>query len=174
MKIKKRKKSKRQRGQTTYGRGARKKGMGSGHRGGKGMAGTGKRADHKKTLINKLYGNTYFGKQGITSKSTKKRVNKVINLENIEKNINKLLNKNKEVELKDYKILGNGELKTKITIIAKQFSKSAKEKIEKIGGKAVVFQNKSKINKQKTNVEIQSNEKKKLLKKLKQSPVIMF
>lgn len=38
---------------------------------------------------------------------------------------------------KPLKILGNGELKTKIELTADAFSKSAKEKIEKGGGKAV-------------------------------------
>ena len=37
------------------------------------------------------------------------------------------------------KILGTGELKDKIEISAHQFSKSAKEKIEKIGGKATLI-----------------------------------
>ena len=83
-KTHKTKKSKRQRGNTTYGHGARKKWMGSGHHGGVGMAGTGKRADHKKSLIIKLYGNNYFGKQGITSRSTEKKVNKVMNLKYIQ------------------------------------------------------------------------------------------
>ena len=76
-KTKKRKKSSRYHGRKmgTCGTGARKKSQGSGHRGGKGMAGTGKRADQKKTLILKLYGHDYFGKQGITSRGTaKKRV----------------------------------------------------------------------------------------------------
>ena len=41
--------------------------------------------------------------------------------------------------LKDYKILGDGELKEKITIKAKAFSESAKNKIEKAGGKAVLL-----------------------------------
>jgi large subunit ribosomal protein L15 len=36
------------------------------------------------------------------------------------------------------KILGSGELKSAITIHAHKFSKSAAEKIEKAGGKAVV------------------------------------
>lgn len=38
-----------------------------------------------------------------------------------------------------FKVLGNGELKAKIEISANAFSKSAKEKIEKGGGKAVVI-----------------------------------
>ena len=72
--TKKRKKSSRQHGRNmgTHGGGARKKRKGSGHRGGIGMSGSGKRADHKKTLITKLYGNAYFGKQGITSKKTER------------------------------------------------------------------------------------------------------
>ena len=36
------------------------------------------------------------------------------------------------------KILGNGELKKKITVTAHAFSKSAVEKIEKAGGKALL------------------------------------
>jgi large subunit ribosomal protein L15 len=63
-KIKKKKKSKNFRGNTTHGHGARKKWKGSGHHGGVGMAGTGKRADQKKSLVIKLFGNNYFGKQG--------------------------------------------------------------------------------------------------------------
>ena len=42
------------RGMGTHGWGARKKHKKSGHRGGTGMSGTGKRADNKKTLITKL------------------------------------------------------------------------------------------------------------------------
>jgi large subunit ribosomal protein L15 len=37
------------------------------------------------------------------------------------------------------KILGNGEIKTAITVHAHKFSKSAQEKIERAGGKAVVL-----------------------------------
>ena len=37
------------------------------------------------------------------------------------------------------KILGNGELKKSVTVTAHAFSKSAVEKIEKAGGKAVVL-----------------------------------
>ena len=37
------------------------------------------------------------------------------------------------------KILGNGEIKTAITVHAHKFSKSAQEKIERAGGKAVIL-----------------------------------
>lgn len=142
MKVKKTKKSKGQRGNTTHGHGARKKWQSSGQKGGKGMSGTGKRADHKKTLITKLYGNSYFGRQGITSRSTKKRINKVINLTGIEKNIERFKNKKNEIDLRDYKILGDGEVKTEMIVIARAFSESAKKKIEDKGGQAVVFNKK--------------------------------
>lgn len=37
------------------------------------------------------------------------------------------------------KILGDGEIKKKLTITANAFSKSAKEKIEKVGGKIIIL-----------------------------------
>jgi large subunit ribosomal protein L15 len=37
------------------------------------------------------------------------------------------------------KVLGNGELKTAVTVHAHKFSKSAQEKIEKAGGRAIVI-----------------------------------
>lgn len=140
-KTKKRKKSKGQRGTTTYGHGARKKWKSSGHKGGKGMAGTGKRADHKKSLIIKLYGTKYFGKQGVTSRSSAKDRRKSINLFAIEKDFDSLMKKygkGNELDLSGFKILGEGELTKKVTIKALAFSENAKEKIEKIGGKAIL------------------------------------
>ena len=41
--------------------------------------------------------------------------------------------------LKGLKILGNGELSRPLTVHAHRFSASAKEKIEKAGGKAIVL-----------------------------------
>jgi large subunit ribosomal protein L15 len=139
VKTHKTKKSKGQRGTTNY-HGARKKWKSSGHKGGKGMAGTGKRADHKKSLIIKLYGNDYFGKQGITSRGTKKDRRKEMNLRDIETNFDSLMKKHgkgNELDLSEYKILGEGELSKKIIIKAFAFSVGAKEKIEKIGGSAI-------------------------------------
>ena len=142
MKTKKRTKQSRLRGKTTAGWGARKKHKKSGHKGGKGMSGSGKRADQKKTLITKLYGNKYFGKQGITSKRTKRDTRKRINLKTIElnletyikKGIAKKTSKGFEIDLSSYKILGTGKVKKKLIIKAKEASKSAIEKIRKKGG----------------------------------------
>lgn len=126
------------RGKGTHGWGARKKHQGSGHRGGFGMAGTGKRADQKKSLVIHLYGNNYFGKQGITSRATKRRKNKVINIGYIAKNIDiiqkKFGNKEGVIDLSDYKILGEGELNKAVKIKARAISNSAREKIERVGG----------------------------------------
>lgn len=145
MKIKKKKKAVRMRGSNSHGWGFRKKHKGRGHRGGTGMAGTGKRADHKKTLINKLYGNKYFGKRnrGITSLSIKKDRSKVINL----RKINEKFKGQSEINLKDFKILGDGEIEKAITITAKAFTKSAKAKIEKAGGKIILPVKNEKITK---------------------------
>ena len=121
----------------THGGGARKKRKGSGHRGGKGMSGSGKRADHKKTLVQKLYGHKYFGKQGVTSRGTQDRSVAKINLQMIEINLEKYGKKvgdKFEINLSKHKILGTGDVKHKLIIKAKSASKSAIEKVKKAGG----------------------------------------
>ena len=42
-------------------------------------------------------------------------------------------------QLSGIKVLGNGEIKKKLTVRAHKFSNTAKEKIEKAGGKAEVM-----------------------------------
>jgi large subunit ribosomal protein L15 len=147
MKLKKKKKSVRMQGRHmgTHGWGARKKHVSSGHQGGRGMGGSGKKGGSKKTLIHMLYGHDYFGKQGITSKGTLRKKNPVMNLGILEKNLESLKAKHLKKEgkeeildLSEYKILGEGEIKTKLIIKVKAASKSAIEKIEKIGGKIII------------------------------------
>jgi len=124
----------------THGWGDRKSHRKSGHRGGKGLSGTGKRADHKKTLITKLYGSTYFGKQGVTSRGTAKDTRKRINLMTIEKNLGtygKKVGDKWEISLEKYKILGTGEVKNKLVIKCLEASKSAIEKVKKAGGQII-------------------------------------
>ena len=133
-------------GMGTHGWGARKKHKKSGHRGGVGMAGTGKRGDQKKTLVIKLYKGKYFGKQGITSKGTKKDKRDRINLQTIEQNIKTYVKKGIakkisggfEVELKNYKILGSSKkymVKNKLIIKSKEASQTAIDKVKEKGGK---------------------------------------
>jgi len=157
MKTKKRKKVSRMHGRKmgTHGGGARKKNKKSGHSGGGGMSGSGKRADHKKTLVTNLYGNKYFGKQGITSKGTKKDKKDRISLKQIELNLENYVkkglakpsNKGFEINLKNYKILGSGKdyiLKNKLIITAKDASKSVIEIMKKMGGEIKLDEKKSK------------------------------
>jgi len=153
-KTHKRRKSSRYRGSKTVKWGARKKHKKSGHRGGKGMAGSGKRADQKKTLVTKLYGGGYFGKQGITSKGTKRNKDNVINLKSIEANLENFIKKGIakntkngiELNLGKFKILGEGEIKTKLIIKAKEASETAIAKTKKAGGEIIIIQ-KEKIKK---------------------------
>ncbi len=143
IKTHKTKKSKGMRGNAmgTHGWGARKKHKKTGHRGGKGMSGSGKRADQKKTLVLKLYGHNYFGKQGITSRGTKRDTRQRINLQSIELNLEKYGKKvgdKWEINLNKYKILGTGEVKNKLIIKAQEASKSAIEKVKAKGGEIIL------------------------------------
>ena len=140
MKIKKRRKSSRMHGRKmgSHGYGARVKKKGKGSRGGMGMSGSGKRADQKKTWIIKKFGNAYFGKQGETSRGTARDKTDRINLRDIQE---KYLQG--EVDLRNHKILGDGEVKGKFVIRAKSASVSAIEKVKKSGGK-IILEKKSK------------------------------
>ncbi|OYT36402.1 50S ribosomal protein L15 [Candidatus Pacearchaeota archaeon ex4484_71] len=143
MKVKKKKKSIRMRGRNmgTHGSGARKNKRKSGNKGGIGMSGSGKRADHKKTKIQKIHGHGYFGKKGFTSMGTKRDIRKRINVGEISLNIEKYGKKSGDsfiVELKKYKILGSGEVNKKLKITCFEASKSAIEKVKKAGGEVIV------------------------------------
>jgi len=139
--LKKKRKSVRMRGHGmgSYGWGSRKKHISSGNRGGKGMAGL---EGHKKGTKTIVYKDKYFGKQGHTSRATEHRINNVINVSEIERDIETLKHKygNKEgvLEMKEFKILGDGEIKIKVTIKALAASKSAIAKIQAAGGKVTV------------------------------------
>ncbi len=146
MTITKRKKNTRQRGSKTHGWGAMKKHRGAGNRGGRGLAGTGKRADHKKQWAFKVFGKGYFGKHGFTSKSRKKIT--ATNIEYIEKKLQNFLNKKIATKEKDIvaidfkktkfnKLLSKGNPTNKYNIKIPFFSKKTKEKIEKAGGSIV-------------------------------------
>ena len=149
--IIKRKKATRYRGSQTHGGGAKKKRRGAGSRGGRGMAGSGKRADQKKPTILKLYGNSYFGKKGFKSKN--KKVIKPITIQTIETKLynwlkNGILKKEKEeikINLKELgynKLLSKGKIKNKYNIEVEYASKNAIEKIQKSGGKINVINSK--------------------------------
>jgi large subunit ribosomal protein L15 len=150
--MQKRKKVSKYRGSKTHGCGSMKKRRGAGNRGGRGMAGSGKRADQKKPSILKEYGSSYFGKKGFASKNKEKirsinvgdLENKLITLlkKELAKNENGII-KIDLSKLKFNKLLGAGKITRKFEINVDQASKMAIEKIEKIGGKVNVNNRKS-------------------------------
>lgn len=166
MKTHKRKKSSRIRGAKTCGWGFRQKHKGHGNKGGFGMAGAGKRADHKKQFAKNLDKNKiYFGKQGLTSRGTARKKYNSINLIDIKANF--FNGKQKTINLKDYKILGEGD-GFKTEIIAKSASQSAVEKMEKAGGKIILVSGKvEEVAEKKKEVK----KEKKVVKKVKEKVV---
>ncbi|MBU2562379.1 MAG: uL15 family ribosomal protein, partial [Nanoarchaeota archaeon] len=95
----------------------------------------------KKTLVTKMYGNKYFGKQGETSKKTARDTRKRINLRDIELHLDKYGEKvggKFEINLKNYKILGDGAVKSKLIIKAKDASVTAINKVQKAGGEIII------------------------------------
>ncbi|MBS3167829.1 uL15 family ribosomal protein [Candidatus Woesearchaeota archaeon] len=145
MTVNKRGKLSRYRGSHTHGCGSKKKRRGAGNRGGKGMAGTGKRADQKKPTILKLYGNEYFGKRGFHRPQKMIKKVKAINIKDLQKKLNfylesKLISKEKDMyivnlsKLGYQKLLGTGELSVKLKLDAEHISNSASKKIQEKGG----------------------------------------
>ncbi|MBI2109794.1 uL15 family ribosomal protein [Candidatus Woesearchaeota archaeon] len=120
------------RGNTTHGYGSRKKHRGAGNRGGRGMAGTGKRADHKRKMVLKYYGREYWGKKGFGIPNKLRDDIRAINIKD--------LPDKDEVNLTEQgydKLLGTGEPRRKYKITVKSCSERAKIKIEKAGGSLV-------------------------------------
>ena len=130
MRVHRRKKVSRIRGARTCGWGFRQKHKGHGNRGGVGLAGTGKRADHKKQIALSMdKKKRYFGKQGLTSRRTKKKKYDKINLCDVRANFS-----GDKINLSGYKILGKGE-GFKGEIVALSATKAAVKKMEKVGGR---------------------------------------
>ncbi|UCC91592.1 MAG: uL15 family ribosomal protein [Candidatus Aenigmatarchaeota archaeon] len=124
------KKTEKRRGTRTIGRGTMKKWRGKGHRGGKGYSGSKK---HRKSWILR-YERDHLGKRGFISKTSKSV--KAVNVRDLEK----LAGGKKEIVLSEFgfdKVLGSGDITKKLVVKAGSFSRQAKEKIEKAGGKAV-------------------------------------
>ena len=121
----------RKRGSRTHGYGY-KKNRGSGNRGGKGMAGTGKRSHNKKISILKEYGHEYFGKHGFIVPPEVKRVVSAINIRDLPRRSPLDLS-----ALGYDKLLSKGTPAMKYEITVTMCSAKAKEKIEKAGGKII-------------------------------------
>jgi len=144
--ITKRRKNTRQRGSTTHGWGSRKKHRGAGNKGGRGLAGTGKRGDANKPTI---WGNKrYFGKYGFKPKN--KEVVAGINIVYLEEKYQLLVDGgfievaggSSAINLADIgfgKLLGSGKPSRKYVIDCTAASATAVEKIEKAGGKVNIL-----------------------------------
>ncbi len=146
MVVRKRKKNSRMRASTTHGWGSRKMHRGAGSRGGRGMAGTGKRADSIKPSIWK--DTKYFGKYGFKRNVRQKQI-KAINIVDLEKKLdsyfeNKLVSKDNDVYVIDlgklgfHKLLGDGKVTKRLKITAEFASNKAVEKIKKAGGEVIL------------------------------------
>ncbi|HII29795.1 TPA: hypothetical protein HA317_01885, partial [Candidatus Woesearchaeota archaeon] len=129
------------RGNRTHGWGD-KKHRGSGNRGGKGNAGTGKRSDCRKPSVWKYP--ELFGKHGFRKKNIKVTV-KGVNVSYIEEHINSLISSGAakesngvfdiDLEKAGYnKLLGRGRVNKKLRIKTAYASKRAVEAVEKAGG----------------------------------------
>ncbi|MFT4309380.1 MAG: uL15m family ribosomal protein [Candidatus Woesearchaeota archaeon] len=141
----KRKKNSRQRGSMTHGWGSKKKHRGAGNRGGKGLAGTGKRSDTKKPMIWK--DKHYFGKRGFTSHTGKE--SHTINTGYLSSHITKL-HESKIASKKDdtytidltaigyTKLLGKGRVSVKLHIVVGSATPKAIEAVKKTGGTVTI------------------------------------
>ncbi len=144
MKTKRRRKHVRHPGSKTHGRGRKNRTRGSGNRGGVGMSGTGKRGDQKKTLVIKLYGNDYFGKDKTLRRGTHHRI-EAISLGAIVKQLKTMLKDGRAkdekgsytIQLKECKIIGDS-VGIKLIIHARSASKGAIEAVKKAGGEIVI------------------------------------
>lgn len=132
------------RGSGTHGAGSSKKRRGGGSRGGRGNAGLGKKAKHKKMHAIE---EDYLGEKGF--KQPDQDRNTVINLEQIDQRIDRLVAEGYAEETDDGyvfdadaagydKVLGRGRLTHDIDVNAPAFSDSARDKIEEHGNEATV------------------------------------
>ncbi len=142
----KRKKVTKYRGSKTHGGGSMKKRRGAGNRGGRGMAGTGKRGDAKKPSV--WANKKYFGKRGF--KPQNKKTTKSCSLLYIEKSLPTLIKTElvKEesgmfvVDLATLgfdKLLSQGNITKKFKITAWQASAKTIEKVKAAGGEVIVL-----------------------------------
>jgi large subunit ribosomal protein L15 len=148
--INKRKKNIRMRGSKTHGYGSMKKHRGAGSRGGRGMAGTGKRADVKKPSISQI--KNYFGKYGFTTK--RRNFVTSVNVNYLELNCEALLKKGIFVKNKEFivvdlnklgidKLIAKGKATRKYDITCNFATDGAIKAIEVAKGKITLLNNKN-------------------------------
>ena len=144
--IRTKRKINKQRGSRSNGGGSTKKRRGAGNKGGKGKAGMGKQ--HRTWTV--IHDPNHFGKHGF--KRPQKMIKKIstVNLNYLEEQADKLIAQGKAskegdaividvTELGYDKVLAKGKITKAYKISAPQFSASAIEKIEELGGEAIIL-----------------------------------
>ena len=117
-------------GTRRWGVGNIKNARGAGDRGGVGRGGR----KHKMTYL------VVYEKESLVHKGFapwRRKSLEIIGLDAISKRASKLSEAKPTIELKGYKVLGNGKLTKPAVVRASGFSKSAEEKIKQAGGEAV-------------------------------------
>ncbi len=139
MVVRKRKKVTKYRSHTTHGGGHRKKRRGAGSRGGRGNAGSGKRAGHKRRGV-------VLGKSGFKARTRHVSVTKTVNVSYFTpERLAKLeaagtVSKEGDVFVLDLKalgftkLLGSGSVGAKLKLISGVCSKKAADKLVSAGG----------------------------------------
>ena len=141
MVVRKKRKVGRYRGHTTHGGGHRKKRRGAGSRGGRGLAGTGKKSGHRKNLH-------VLGRVGFVSK---RRVPKPVTI-NVgfftQEKVDKLVQEGKSTKEKNIyvvdlsalgygKLLGAGSTSLKLKLVVDSWAVAAEQKIIAAGGRVL-------------------------------------
>lgn len=163
----KRKKATKYRASQTHGGGAKKKRRGSGNRGGKGRAGTGKRADVNKPCV--WSDEYYMGRHGFKMQGVKELIT-ATNIGDVNDNTESL-KRNGFAEEKSgvyvvdlekagfNKLLGSGIASKKLMIKVKYASENAIEKVKKAGGDLILTGTKKEGKKIKTEAQNKVPEK---------------
>jgi len=144
MVVRRKKKILKRRGRGS-GYGSHKKHRGGGSRGGRGLAGLHK---HKRMTAIK-YMPEHFGKRGFKRPQKVLKEIKTINLKDLDSLVEQLLKEKKikkdkqgiKINLSELgydKVLGTGQLKNRLIVEAKYFSKNAIKKLKENKGKAIV------------------------------------
>ncbi|HDZ35652.1 MAG TPA: 50S ribosomal protein L15 [Thermococcus sp.] len=146
--IRRKKKVRKLRGSHTHGWGCKKKHRGGGSKGGKGMAGTGKRKNTKWTWTIK-YAPDHLGKRGFHRPKAVQYTPNAINLSDIDENLTLFLDMGVAYEeegkiivdttqLGVDKVLGTGRLSRPIVVKAYYVTPKAEEKIKAVGGEVLL------------------------------------
>lgn len=117
-------------GDRSWGAGNIKNARGAGDRGGVGRGGR----RHKWTYT-VVYEKETIGKKGFAP--WRRKTLEIIDLDAISKQAAGIQDSKPTIELKGYKVLGDGKLAKPVVVKASGFSKSAEEKIKQAGGEVV-------------------------------------